>query len=134
MKSEIIARACGSKCGTLGRKSNDCGFRGTLGGVASKSSSANSHASATEPMPIALRVRNCRRVQKRGLRIVEYGGTFISNQPPECMSELKVETPKTDSCWLRAPDQNLPTASLLSLTPHFSGVQIRGRVMGNRFN
>ena len=28
-------------------------------------------------MPIALRVRNCRRVQKRGLRSVGYGATFI---------------------------------------------------------
>ena len=91
MNREIIARACGSKCGTLGRRSNDCGFRGTLGGVASNSSSANSHASATEPMPIALRVRNCRRVQKRS---AEYGATFISNQPPECTNRVKVETPK----------------------------------------
>src|SRR6185369_12348364 len=63
MKSEIIAFACGRSGGVLGFKSNDCGLRGMLGGVASRFSSRNIHASATLPTPIALRARNRRRDQ-----------------------------------------------------------------------
>src|SRR5437899_4544257 len=63
MKSEIIAFACGRSSGTFGFKSNDCGPRGMLGGVASRFSSRKSHASATLPTPIALRARKRRRDQ-----------------------------------------------------------------------
>src|SRR5687767_4917728 len=63
MNSEIIAFACARIGGTLGFKSNDCGWRGMLGGVANRFSCRNSHASATPPTPIALRARNWRRDQ-----------------------------------------------------------------------
>src|SRR6185436_18822383 len=65
MKSEIIAFACGCSGGVFGFKSKDCGPRGIVGGVASKFSSRNSHASATLPTPMALRARKRRRDHNR---------------------------------------------------------------------
>src|SRR5262245_35758846 len=65
MKSEIIAFACGRSGGVFAFKSNDCGWRGMLGGVARRFSSRNSQASATLPTPMALRARKRRRDQNR---------------------------------------------------------------------
>jgi hypothetical protein len=44
--------------------------RGTVAGVASSRSSLSSQASATLPMPIALRAKNCRRVAGANVSII----------------------------------------------------------------
>src|SRR5437016_1673191 len=82
MKSEIIAFAWGGRGGTFGLKSNDCGPRGILGGVASKLSSRKSQASATLPIPIALRIRKRRRDQSSTAFPTEYKVAFMMI-PPE---------------------------------------------------
>ena len=61
MNSEIIALACGGKCGLRGRMSSACGSGGLAGGSASSRSPSSRQASATPPMPMALRSRNVRR-------------------------------------------------------------------------
>src|SRR5206468_1664536 len=63
----------------LGFKSNDCGWSGMFGGVASRRSSRNNHASATLPTPIALRARKRRRDQSPVASSAECQVGFIEN-------------------------------------------------------
>src|SRR5262245_34275200 len=71
-----MARAWARSGGTLGFKSNDCRWRGMLGGVARRLSFRNSQASAMLPTPMALRARNRRREQNPMAPSTDCGITF----------------------------------------------------------
>src|SRR5262249_51467289 len=84
MKSEIIAFACGAKCGAFERRSSGKFSPGLLDGAASSRSPCSRWASAKAPIPNADCAKNSRR--ERG---AQHAAEWVSGAGPKASIDMQ---------------------------------------------